>query len=208
MIKKIILVSLFLTPILGISQTNKKTVLINETIIGKNLLNQKDLKAVEYVFGKHIHDYSFYLGSELLTVILRDYDRSGKFFSTWGEIETYSLKTKTMVWFKKVNFNTSDFLNTKDILIYRRPGKYSRLNNFNGRRFWKRNGNLFYIDELNNIGICYGMDGSLRGTRLDIGKEIWKNRINLSYGINDKEMLNDSIILITAGPLHKGLYLV
>jgi hypothetical protein len=87
-----LLCCLLLISVTVFSQKSELQVKTTEKIVGKNLVNNSEIKGVEYIFPDKIHDYFVDETTNYLTVQLREFNIGGRKHNTTGNILQYDLK--------------------------------------------------------------------------------------------------------------------
>jgi hypothetical protein len=193
---------------LGMFAQSSLLILTNEKVIGKNYLNNSDIKTLEYIFPERI-DHSFIdTSTNLLTVQLRALTKNGKWLNNTGKMVMYDLSSNKEKWVKDLNYLQSNIEQYNDLIIQTTGNKSYSLNFENGQNQWEVKNNIYYVDPRQKIGIGYkfktstGYTNTLEGINLSNGTPIWKREINREYGWNSVFHLNDSVIIIVAAGLH------
>ncbi|NPA35698.1 MAG: PQQ-binding-like beta-propeller repeat protein, partial [Chlorobi bacterium] len=207
--KTLCLTILILFSIQSFSQKNNDVkVLINEKVLGKNLLTSSEINGLEYVFPNRIHKTYLDTTSGFLTVQLRGLSKNDKWLKNKGYILLYDLNEKKLKWNKKVNFQTSYLQQFNNTMIFTVANKSYLLDINTGNELWEVKNNIVFADPDYNIGIGYRFNGStgysnkLQGLDMKNGKIIWEKELNSEYGWNDLFYTNDSTLMIVAAGLH------
>ncbi|HEX2393883.1 MAG TPA: hypothetical protein VHI78_00975, partial [Bacteroidales bacterium] len=181
-------------------------VLKKDTIIGKNLIANTGIKAVEFEFPEMVFDFYPDSTTGLLTVHLRNADKKGKWFKNTGKIVLYDPESNSIKWSKKINYLKSNIRQYNDILLQTNQAGTSRLNMATGENIWTIASQLAYIDPKTGIGIGYQLNNNvsdrLNAYDLRWGSTTWYRGIKKEFGWNDIITLNDSVILLLASGLH------
>ncbi|MCD4695222.1 MAG: hypothetical protein K8S16_03190 [Bacteroidales bacterium] len=206
---RITLLGLLILSIIDLhSQTTDVTVLCNEKNIGMNLISQKDIKAIEYIFPERVQDTYIDTTSRLLTIQLRGLSKNGKWLNNKGKIVLYDLAGQKVKWTKKMFYQTSSLQQFGKTMIHSVANKSYCLNIKNGENLWDVKNNIYFVDPIDNIGIGYkfknssGYTNTLEGINLSNGSVIWQRELNREYSWNDVFYLNDSIFMVVAAGLH------
>ncbi|GGK29976.1 hypothetical protein GCM10007962_25310 [Yeosuana aromativorans] len=202
-----ILISLFIA--LNSFSQNISTEVLNKTkIVGKNLIQQKDIVANEFVFNERI--YRSYVDSltGYATLQLRKLSKNGKVLSLKGLVVVYDLKNKSVKWTKKIDYSMSSIQQYGDILILSKGNKIIRLNIENGDPMWDIKNDLYYVNINKKIGVGYAYNGltgsihTLEGINLNTGESLWQKELKRDYGWNKIIKTDASNLLIVAGGMH------
>ncbi len=175
---------------------------------GTSVVANTDIKAKENLFPLKIYNYYIDPLSQTITLQLRESSENGKWLNNTGKIVLYDLVDNKERWVKKINYEQSNLLQDKDILIQSKENSTSRLNMETGDELWKTYTQISYIDQFTGVGIGYHSDmfgdntNRLEAVDLDRGNTAWFRNINREYGWNDLIRLNDSVILLVAADLH------
>lgn len=182
-------------------------VLHNEKVVGKNLIDNAEIKGIEYIFPERIHETFMDTTNGFLTVQLRGL-RKEKWLSNKGNILQYDLNNKNLLWSKKIAYQTSSLQQFSNTMIFTVANKSNCLDVKTGSEIWEVKNNIYYVDPVDNIGIGYrfksatGYSNELEGIDLKSGNVIWKRDLNREYGWNDVFYANDSTMIVVAAGLH------
>lgn len=169
-----------------------------DTIIGKNLLTGADVIAKQYIMPEKIYRWH-YRGNDNLLLELRATDKKGKSFKKDGSLTMIDLSDKNSKWSRKVNYNHCEIQNMGDNLFLNIKNKAYCLDELTGENKWESNIFFYFIDSKANIGVGYplqSMSNSLSAIDLHTGKELWKTKLERTYGWDDVYLYNDSTLLI------------
>jgi outer membrane protein assembly factor BamB len=189
-------------------QSNSLIVLHNEKVIGKNLVLNDNIKAVEHLFPERIHDYYLDTISEYLTIQLRGVSRNGKYLNNAGDVVQYDLKNRRVAWDKRIAYQSSFLQQFGNTIIQTTANKSFCLDLKTGENIWEVKNNIYFVDPVEKLGVGYkyktleGYTNTLEGINLENGKVIWNRELNREYGWNNIHYLNDSVVLIVAGGLN------
>ncbi len=182
-------------------------ILHNEKIVGKNLIDNAEIKGTEYIFPERIHETFLDTTNGYLTVQLRGL-RKEKWLSNKGNILQYDLNNKNLLWSKKIVYQTSSLQQFSNTMIFKVANKSNCLDIKTGNEIWEVKNNIYYVDPVDNIGIGYrfknstGYSNELEGIDLKTGNVVWKRDLNREYGWNDVFYTNDSTMIVVAAGLH------
>ena len=206
--RKILLALSLLIATIGFSQKNQIQVLSNEKPFGKSIIDNSVIKGIEYVFPERIHETYLDTTTGYLTVQLRGLSKNGKWLNNTGNIVQYDLKSNSVLWAKKIDYNSSTLQQFSNTLIYTAGNKSYCLDNTTGSNLWEVKNNIYFVNPVGNIGIGYklksltGSSNELEGIELKNGNVIWKRAVNKEYGWNDVLYINDSTMMVVAAGLH------
>lgn len=204
--RKIIIGLLLLISSVSYGQKNFQ-ILQNEKVVGKSLIDNTEIKGIEYIFPDRIHEAFLDTTNGFLTVQLRGL-RKGKWLSNKGNIIQYDLPNKNLLWSKKIAYQASSLQQFSNTMIFTVANKSQCLDIRSGNKIWEVKNNFYYVDPINNIGIGYrfknstGYSNELEGIDLKSGKVIWKRDLNREYGWNNLFYTNDSTMIVVAAGLH------
>jgi hypothetical protein len=207
-IEKIILGLSLLITTTAQSQTNNIQVLSNEKALGKILIENTIINGMEYIFPDRIHETFLDTTAGFLTVQLRGLSKNGKWLDNTGKIVQYDIKNKTVLWNKKIAYQTSGLQQFNKTMIYTVGNKSYCLDINTGNELWEVKNNIYYVDPVDNIGVGYkfknssGYTNELEGINLNNGNTLWKRNLNREYGWNDVFYINDSTMIVVAAGLH------
>ena len=192
----------------GVSYGQKDfQILHNEKVVGKNLIDNTEIKGIEYIFPERIHETFMDTTNGFLTVQLRGL-RKEKWLSNKGNILQYDLNNKNLLWSKKIAYQTSNLQQFSNTMIFTVANKSNCLDIRTGNEIWEVKNDIYYVDPVDNIGIGYrfksstGYSNELEGIDLKSGNVIWKRDLNREYGWNDVFYTNDSTMIVVAAGLH------
>ncbi|MDD4375031.1 MAG: PQQ-binding-like beta-propeller repeat protein [Bacteroidales bacterium] len=192
----------------GVSYGQKDSqILHNEKVVGKNLINNTEIKGTEYLFPERIHETFLDTTNGFLTVQLRGL-RKEKWLSNGGNILQYDLNNKSLLWSKKIAYQTSNLQQFSNTMIFTVANKSNCLDIRTGNEIWEVKNSIYFVDPVDNIGIGYrfktmtGYSNELEGIDLKSGDVIWKRDLNREYGWNDVFYINDSTMIVVAAGLH------
>jgi len=206
--RTIIIGILILFSMHSFSQKNDFKVLSNDKILGKNLLDNSEIRGFEYIFPDRIEKTYLDTISGFLTVQLRGISKNGKRLDNFGNILLYDLNDKKLKWNKKIAYQTSSLQQFSKTMIYTTINKSYCLDIDNGNELWKVKNDIYFVDPKYNIGIGYrfkslsGNTKELEGINLKNGNEIWKKELNREYAWNGLFYTNDSTLVVVAAGLH------
>lgn len=175
----------------------------SEKIVGKNLINNSDIKATVYTFPERIYESYIDTTNNTMTLQLRGTSKNGKWMNNTGNVIFYDLNIGVEKWSKKINYQSQRIQQIDNTIIWS-SGKSYCLNSENGENMWEIKNNILYVSPINNIGIGYSLSKAeiLQGIDLASGKTIWDRKVSRDYGWNSILYLDDSKILVTAAGLH------
>ena len=205
---KVILGILIVFSIHSYSQKNNLQIISAEKNLGKNLLNNSEIRGFEYIFPDRIEETYLDTISGFLTVQLRGLSKNGKRLDNIGNILLYDLNNKKLKWNKKTDYQNRSLQQFGNLMIYTIVNKSFCLDIDNGKELWKVKNDIYYVDPKNNIGIGYktknlpGNNKELEGINLKNGEVIWSKELNREYGWNNLYHSNDSTIVVAAAGLH------
>ncbi len=182
-------------------------ILHNEKVVGKNFIDNTEIRGVEYIFPERIHKTFLDTTNGFLTIQLRKL-RKEKWLSNTGNILQYDLNNEKLLWSKKIAYQTSSLQQFSNTMIFTIANKSNCLDITTGNEIWEVKNNIYYVDPIDNIGIGYRFKNStdysneLEGIDLKNGNVIWNRDLNREYGWNDIFYTNDSIMIIVAAGLH------
>lgn len=206
--KKIILGLSLLMTITGYSQKNQIQVLCNEKILGKNLVDNSDIKGFEFTFSERIHETFLDTTTGFLTAQLRGLSKNGKWLKNTGNIVQYDIKNQNILWTKKIAYQTNILQQFSNTMIYSADYRSYSLDINTGDELWEVKNNMYFVDPIAHIGVGYkyksttGYTNELEGIDLKNGNLLWKRDLNKEYGWNDIFYINDSTIVVVAAGLH------
>jgi outer membrane protein assembly factor BamB len=186
------------------SQKKGLQVLSKEIILGKNLVDDSDIKGVEFIFPERIHEVFLDTATHFLTVQLRRI-KNDKWLNNPGNVLQYDMKNGQLLWNKKIKYQTSNLQQFSKTMIYTVNDNSYRLDINTGKILWQASNITSFLDPVNNIGIGYssiGYANLLEGIDLKDGSTIWNRKLSREYGWNDMFYLNDSTIIVVAAGLH------
>ncbi len=196
--KKLFFAAWFLCYAAATSYAQTKT----QETIGKNTLTGEDIVANKYEFKERISDYYLDTTTRCITLQLRGTSRDENFQSSSGEVILYDLENDRTKWSKKINFQTCNVLQSGSAIVFSSNRSYC-LNEETGKKKWKADNRIFFIDPASNIGIgsTLNRNSRLQGIDLGNGEVLWKRDVSAEYGWNGMQFLNDSTVLLTAAGL-------
>jgi hypothetical protein len=207
MMKKIIIGLLILVSVESFSQKKDFQVLHNAKVVGKNVIDSSEIKGVEYIFPERIQETFMDTTNGFLTVQLRGLKKE-KWLSNNGNILQYDLNNKSLLWSKKIAYQTSSLQQFSNAMIFTVANRSNCLNIRTGDEIWELKNNIYHVDPVNNVGIGYrfknstGYSNEIEGIDLKSGEVIWTRDLNREYGWNDILYTNDSTLIVVAAGLH------
>ena len=198
---------LLLTSTSVFAQQNGLNVTTETKIMGKNYMDNSDIKGVELMFPDQIQNYFIDTVSNFLSVQLRDCNSGGKKYCTSGNILQYDLMNKRILWSKKIDYQTDELLKFGNLLIYNDSNDSYGIDAKTGIILGKMTHPILYANPEKNICMAYKRLNSNEFTNILVGyslnnKQLWSRNINREYGWNDLFYLNDSTLLVVAAGLH------
>lgn len=182
-------------------------VLQHEKVVGKDLMEDVEIKGREYIFPERIHKAFFDSTNGFLSVQLRGL-RNGKWLANKGKIMQYDLNNRELLWNKKIAYQTGSLQHFNNAIIQTVGNKTYLLDIHTGDRIWEVRNNIYHVDAAKNVGIGYRFGGStgytndLEGIDMETGKLLWNRNLNREYGWNDVFYLNDSTLMVVSAGLH------
>ena len=179
---------------------------INESVVGKNLLDGTDIIAKEYTFPDRIYKTFFDTTTNFLTVQLRGV--KGKYYNNKGKIVQLNTSTNTIIWNKDVNYQNTNIQQLSKIIIQTQANKTQFLNIYSGNPTYNLKNQLYFVDPTLNIGVGYkstsanNHSNTLEGINLLDGNVLWHRDINRDYGWNDYFYIDDTTVIILSAGLH------
>lgn len=205
--KKTIIGLILLISSMTFAQKTNFEIVHNEKIVGRNLIDNVEIKGVEFIFPERIHETFIDTTTGFLTVQLRGL-RKEKWLSNKGNILQYDLNNKNLLWSKKIAYQTSSLQQFSNTMIFTVANKSNCIDITTGNEIWEVKNNIYYVDPVEKIGVGYrfksstGYSNELEGIDLQSGKIIWKRDLNREYGWNDIFYTNDSTMIVVAAGLH------
>ncbi len=206
--RKLIILTLLLSSTLSFGKSRNFQITKNEKVIGQNLIDSTEIRGIEYTFPERIHKTYLDTISGLLTVKTRGLTKNRKWLRNSGYILQYDLNNESLLWSKKIAYQTSDLLQFGNTMILSSLNKSNCLDIRTGEKTWKVKNNIYYADPIEKIGIGYrlqsldGYSNKLEGINLENGEIIWKRKLDQDYGWNDVFYTNDSTLIVVASGLH------
>ena len=207
---------LLLTSTSVFAQKNGLNVTTETKIMGKNYMDNSDIKGVEYVFPNRIDACFFNSENGFLTVLFAGignlfYSKAG------GDIIQYDLMNEKILWTAttyfasnfKQDFQTVHLQIAKDGIIRYHGEKCYFLDAFSGNKIWEVKNIIFLVDYDNNIGIGYKSDfwsqysDDFEGINLKDGSKIWERKLVGGAQWYENFYINDStLIVVSESGLH------
>ncbi|MCF8379433.1 MAG: PQQ-binding-like beta-propeller repeat protein [Bacteroidales bacterium] len=190
------------------SQKAKITVSTHEKSVGYNSITGKAIIGTQYEFPDQIKESYIDTLSATLTVQLRGLSKNGKWMNNKGSIVLYNLNDKSILWTKKIVYQTASLQQSNNTMIFTSMGKSHCLDFWTGEDKYELKNSIYYIDQKTNIGMGYkyrsstGVTNILEGINLTNGNVLWQRNINRTYGWNDLRFLDDTTLLLVADGLH------
>lgn len=179
---------------------------INESVVGRNLLDGTDIIAKEYTFPDRIYKTFFDTTTNFLTVQLRGV--KGKYYNNKGKIVQLNTSNNTIIWNKDINYQNANIQQLSKIIIQTQANKTQFLNIYSGNPTYDLKNQLYFVDPTLNIGVGYksssanNLSNTLEGIDLSDGKIMWHRDINRDYGWNDYFYIDDTTVIIMSAGLH------
>ena len=205
----------FILIIISVFAQTEIKVLFCDTVVGKNLKTNSDIRASKYVFPERIDETSLDTASNLITVQLRGITRNEKYLTKNGDILLYDLVNKNVKWSKKLNYYEEKIHQQGDMII-RTEGNTSYCMNYeNGEDKWKIQNRIYIVDAKHKIGIGYktkgfGSNYILQGINLNSGEVLWNKTLSNEYNWDQIHIYklegvlqwNDSVPIAIINGLH------
>jgi hypothetical protein len=141
--------------VLSSSSTAKKSkikVQLRQTSVGINLISGDSIRGMEYLFPDCVN-HSFCDDSlNTVSVQLRKKMANG-YLSSKGKYLVYNFKGDSVVWTRKINYNSHSVAENWEILLLKSMVGVVALNKSDGTERWNFEGNLKYLDWSRNLGI-------------------------------------------------------
>ena len=202
-------VILFVVMLASILRAQQDMIVISRPVTqGTNFVQNTEIQATEYMFQERIDKFNIDTASGTVAVHLRGLSKNGKYLNNSGSFVLYDLKTQMPLWSRKINFQTENIELVGSQVLLLRPGKVTGLNMATGAEMWTGKNRIYFADKENSIGVGYKFNSlnptsdNLEGIDLQTGNTIWNRDVDRTYGWNDIQKLNDSVLLITSAGLH------
>ena len=202
-------VILFVVMLASILRAQQDMIVISRPVTqGTNCVQNTEIQATEYMFQERIDKFNIDTASGTVAVHLRGLSKNGKYLNNSGSFVLYDLKTQMPLWSRKINFQTENIELVGSQVLLLRPGKVTGLNMATGAEMWTGKNRIYFADKENGIGVGYKFNSlnptsdNLEGIDLQTGNTIWNRDVDRTYGWNDIQRLNDSVLLITSAGLH------
>ena len=202
-------VILFVVMLASILRAQQDMIVISRPVTqGTNFVQNTEIQATEYMFQERIDKFNIDTASGTVAVHLRGLSKNGKYLNNSGSFVLYDLKTQMPLWSRKINFQTENIELVGSQVLLLRPGKVTGLNMATGAEMWTGKNRIYFADKENGIGVGYKFNSlnptsdNLEGIDLQTGNTIWNRDVDRTYGWNDIQRLNDSVLLITSAGLH------
>lgn len=190
------------------SQYKGEQLSIKEQIYGHNLYTNSDIIGTEHLFNGRINHVYFDTLSKNITIQLRELNKKGTRLKDKGFVILYDINKNEIKWSSRISYLTN-YIQQFNSTIFRTTASQSfNLDLEYGYENWSIMNSFHLTDLKTNIGIGYKLSSStnqpnkLRGIDLNDGDQVWKRKIDRSFGWNDYFYINDSTIIIAASGLH------
>jgi len=182
------------------NQKDKLHIFTEEKILGKNFINESEIKGTELIFSDEVYKVYYDAESNVATI-----QTKGK--KNIGNIFQYDLMNNKVLWTKPIYHDDEVLLKFEKLLIHNGRFESYSLDTYTGENLWNIKNYISIAYPEYNIGIAYMSSGSSNvndfiGIDLIKKKLIWKRNINKQYGWNDYFHLNDSTLMVVASGLH------
>ncbi len=201
---------ILLTSFICFSQKGKEGIKYSREIIGKSIIDEKEILSECFRFPKRIEKLTFNSNPKEIAVYLRGVSSNGKWLDNEGDYIQYDLLEKSIRWSKKFSYTKMNWYTQSDSTIVFTSGFRSWLLDYNtGANKWKTKNNIYYIQPKINIGVAHGFSGAygsplIKGIDLSSGEELWSEELAHNKGWEDFIILNDSSALLVS----KGISLL
>lgn len=197
------LITLIASPLFA----QQQPVTYQEITVGKNLLANKEIKAIQYSFPEWI--YEFHLDSpSIFTAQLRNVNSNKSKFGNDGRLMVYDLEKKQVRWSKNIRYNNTQIAQFRNIFFKAKHGKSYLLDTETGEDIGPFTNLPFHYNQNWNITIGYSLKNEitvhekLEGFYMNTETVIWTRWLGVKYGYTRLLYLNDSVMLIEAEGLH------
>lgn len=181
---------------------------LKEKVYGKNLIAKGEIIGTEYFFESRINHIYVDTISNNITIQLRELSKNGNRLKDKGFVILYDINNNEVQWSNRISFLTNYIQQFNSLILRSTASQSINLDPLYGYDNWRIMNNFHLADFKANIGIGYKLSGStsqsnkLRGIDLTNGEQVWKRKIDRSYGWNDYFYINDSTIIIASSGLH------
>ncbi len=186
-----------------LAQSNAAFFTVKDTVTGK-LHDGKEILAKEYIAPEKIYEWNIYEPDNDLLLELRTTDKRGRFRNK-GALYAIKLDDKSIKWQRDIDYGNSETRYDNDFLLLYHKNRIHRLHPETGNSMWESKNDLYFIEPHLNIGLSYPIGNfSDRMSAIDMntGAELWKQKLDRSYGWDDVYMYNDSLVLIAVNGIH------
>jgi|GEM_PF-1451322 len=179
-----------------------------ETIVGSEIITEKEVPAVVYEFSNRIHSAYLDTTSGLFTLQFRDFRSNGKKLRNSGRIMVFDPDSSTIYWDYRLPYNRYSYLQHGSKLIEYSTNGGHFINLETGRRENSLRYQIYHIDPVHNMGMGYRLSSTSRrqntlyGFDIHEGNEMWQRPIRRDYDWNDLIVLNDTTTILVAGGIH------
>jgi len=181
---------------------------IKELPYGRNLLTSSEIIGTEHTFKGRINHVYFDTISKNITIQLRELNKKGTRLKDKGFVMLYDINKNEIKWSNRISYLTN-YIQQFNSTIFRTTASQSFNLDFEyGYENWSIMNSFHLTDQKANIGIGYKLSSStnqpnkLRGIDLNDGDQVWKRKIDRSFGWNEYFYINDSTIIIASSGLH------
>ena len=205
--KRVLLVLFTLNFSIAFCQKKEIQIAGNEIIVGKNLIDNSDIKGTEYTFPNRIDEVHLDSVTGFLTAHLRDINSQGA-PKPRGRILQYDFTQNKVLWSKKIAYEKDAFWHFGNFMISQNEYSSSRIDPHSGNELWTTTNSIYVVDTATNIGIGYKSENFskystiLVGIDMQSGNLVWAKKVDGRYRWDNLFYLNDSTIIVVASGLH------
>jgi len=182
--KKILTFLLFsLVGLICFAQNDGYRVISSEKTIGKDVINNSEIEAKEYILSEYIYDFYFDSVTNLFVLQLRGLSDNKKYFSNDGELIVFDPIKNGILWSKDVNYFADSYKLCVDKLINLTRNKSIAYDINTGIELWRAKDIIFYYDTLSAIALGYkiqfggGYNYKIEAIDIKTGNPKWKRKM-------------------------------
>ena len=192
-----------------ISQNQKPLISVKDSVFGKLLAHDLELKGKIYGFGSQIRDLTVDPSQRYFIIQLRDLSKNGKWLKNKGRILVFDSFANEVKWVRPIKYPFNQLSKFGDVLILKQGAKSARLSITEGHEMPLGKKEVYWVDNEFNIGLFYKvrdvftLSNKLQAINLDNGKILWERKLENKFGWEKVFYESDSTLYIHGAGLQK-----
>ncbi len=169
----------------------------SKAAIGKLDSSKMSINVDQYDFGNFIYKLNIDSVYERITLELREKTKNGKKWKDFGQILQYGLTQERTLWKQARNYASESYVVSEKSFVIKNDKTSSKNDIKTGKTTWIAKGNVFYLNDSTNYALAIRQNkNELVALNATNGKDVWKKKISLEFGIRDIQIVENSLFII------------